>query len=113
MIVKKADMTVQPRLAWRGGEGAPVCYHLEKDVPAAWRFSSLVEFKPGESIGEHAHTGETELYYIIEGTATVWDNGTPVEVTAGDAIWTGNGASHSIKNTGSTVMRMLAIVITE
>ena len=35
MIVKKADMTVQPRLAWRGGEGAPVCYHLEKDVPAA------------------------------------------------------------------------------
>ena len=44
---------------------------------------------------------------------TVWDNGTPVEVTAGDAIWTGNGASHSIKNTGSTVMRMLAIVITE
>ena len=49
----------------------------------------------------------------MEGTGTVWDNGAPVEVGPGDAIFTGGGAAHSIKNTGEGVMRLLALVVQE
>lgn len=114
MIIKKENMPREERSAWRGGEGAPVITHLcPEGRPANWRFMALVDFKPGESIGEHAHSGEHELYYILKGEATVIDNGEPVIVRAGDAIVTGNGASHSIKNTGTEELSMLAIVVND
>ena len=88
--------------------------HLLADHrPANWRFAALADFKPGESIGEHFHKGEHELYYILKGEATVTDNGVPVKVTAGDAILTGNGAGHSIQNTGEGELSLLAIVIND
>ena len=71
----------------RGGDGAIGCRHLApQGNPPKWRFAAVLEFDPGDSIGEHVHSGETELYYIMEGTGTVWDNGAPVEVGPGDAI---------------------------
>lgn len=114
MVIKKECMPREARSAWRGGEGAPeVTYLCPEGKPSNWRFMALVDFKPGESIGEHVHSGETELYYIIEGEATVIDNGTPVKVTAGDSIVTGNGACHSIKNTGAGNLSMLAVVVND
>lgn len=112
MVVKKADMRLETRTAWRGGDGAVECRHLApQGNPSKWRFVSVLDFDPGDSIGEHVHSGETELYYILEGEGTVWDDGKAVPVGPGDAVFTGGGASHSIKNTGNAVMRMLAIVI--
>ncbi|MGI6192672.1 MAG: cupin domain-containing protein [Christensenellales bacterium] len=114
MVIKKENMPKEARSAWRGGEGAPVITHLcPENKPANWRFMALVDFKPGESIGEHAHNGETELYYILKGEATVIDNGVPVKVYAGDAIVTGNGASHSIQNTGAEDLSMLAVIVND
>ncbi len=114
MIIKKENMPMEDRKAWRGGEGAPQITHLcPEGKPSNWRFMARVDFKPGESIGEHVHSGETELYYIIEGEATVIDNGESVKVPAGDSIVTGNGAGHSIINTGSGRMTMLAIVVND
>ncbi len=114
MVIKKENMPKEARSAWRGGEGAPeITYLCPEGKPCNWRFMALVDFKPGESIGEHVHSGETELYYIIEGEATVIDNGEPVRVTAGDSIVTGNGACHSIKNTGMGNLSMLAVVVND
>ncbi|MGI6150916.1 MAG: cupin domain-containing protein [Christensenellales bacterium] len=114
MVIKKESMPKEARTAWRGGEGAPEVTHLcPEGKPANWRFMALVDFKPGESIGEHEHSGETELYYIIKGEATVIDDGVPVKVTAGDAIVTGNGGRHSIKNTGMENLTMLAVVVND
>ncbi|MBC8570158.1 cupin domain-containing protein [Zongyangia hominis] len=114
MVVKKADMKVEKRSAWRGGDGAIECRHLApQGNPAKWRFAAELTFAPGDSIGEHAHSGETELYYVMEGEGTVMDNGQPVQVGPGDAVFTGGGASHSIKNTGDGILRLLALVVEE
>ena len=114
MVVKAAEMKMETRSAWRGGDGTIDCRHLApQGNPPKWRFAAVLEFDPGDSIGGHVHSGETELYYIMEGTGTVWDNGAPVEVGPGDAIFTGGGAAHSIKNTGEGVMRLLALVVQE
>jgi len=114
MVVKKEQMTHEVRNAWRGGEGAPEITHLcPEKKPEGWRFMSVVDFLPGESIGDHVHSGETELYYVLEGEGTVIDNGVPVMVTAGDALITGNGAGHSIKNTGKDKLSILAIVVND
>ncbi|MDU7504884.1 MAG: cupin domain-containing protein, partial [Clostridia bacterium] len=56
-------------------------------------------------------TDNFELYYILEGTATVDDNGTTVDVGPGDMIYTADGAKHSI--TANSPMKMIATVVYE
>jgi len=40
------------------------------------------------------------------------DNGVKKYVKSGDVVITGNGASHSIKNTGNIPLKLHAIIIT-
>ncbi|MDR0313698.1 MAG: cupin domain-containing protein, partial [Treponema sp.] len=58
------------------------------------------------------HNNETEYFFIISGSGTVNDNGLEVQINAGDSIITGNGASHSIKNTGDAPLILHAVIIT-
>lgn len=67
--------------------------------------------KPGCSIGYHQHNGDAETYYILSGTGTVNDNGTLVQVKAGDVIYTTSGESHSIENTGDTDLAYIALIL--
>jgi mannose-6-phosphate isomerase-like protein (cupin superfamily) len=67
---------------------------------------------PGSSIGYHRHDNETEYYLIISGTGEVNDNGTVKPVKAGDAMITGGGTSHSIKNTGNVPLVFHAVIVT-
>jgi mannose-6-phosphate isomerase-like protein (cupin superfamily) len=71
-----------------------------------------VTLQPGCSIGTHSHENETEYYIILSGGGTVNDNGKEVSVQAGDAIVTGNGASHSISNTGTVPLVLHAVIVT-
>jgi len=67
--------------------------------------------EPGCGIGLHPHVGETEFYYILSGRGVVNDNGTEVAIEAGDCMSTGNGESHSITNTGTEPLVMVACVV--
>ena len=71
-----------------------------------------ITLNPGCSIGYHSHDSETEYYFILSGTGTVNDDGKEVQVKHGDSIVTGNGASHSIKNTGSVPLVFIAVIVT-
>jgi mannose-6-phosphate isomerase-like protein (cupin superfamily) len=42
----------------------------------------------------------------------VKDNGVDTPIKAGDVVVTGDGASHSIKNTGTTPLKFIAVIIT-
>lgn len=66
---------------------------------------------PGSSIGEHTHKGDFETYYILKGAGVVNDNGILTPVGPGDVVYTGNGQSHSIENTGSQDMELIAMVL--
>jgi mannose-6-phosphate isomerase-like protein (cupin superfamily) len=97
----------------RGGEGSAQFVHLvdcenEQNI----RLLAEITLEPGSSVGNHRHESETEYYIILSGSGTVNDNGTDVPVKTGDVIVTGNGASHSISNTGGVPLIFHAVIVT-
>jgi len=49
---------------------------------------------------------------MLQGTAVVNDNGKDLSVGPGDVVITGDGAAHSITNTGTEPVKMIAVIVT-
>ena len=106
-------MKTETKEKMRDGIGITTITHLvncesEKNV----RLIAEITLPPGASIGEHKHESETEYYLILSGSGLVNDNGKEIDVKAGDSIITGNGASHSIANTGEEPLVFHAVIVT-
>lgn len=99
---------------FHGGEGATVAYHLftdaEKSNPRI-RLASKIVLEPGCSVGVHPHEKDEEIIYILEGVATINDNGTEVLAYPGDAAICGGGKSHGVVNRGDRPLSYLAFII--
>ncbi|MCL2616295.1 MAG: cupin domain-containing protein [Defluviitaleaceae bacterium] len=97
-----------------GGVGPVHMAHaMEKtDLLANCRLLARITLPPGSSIGYHQHDKEEEVYYILSGQGTVNDNGETRTVNPGDAVYTGNGAFHSIANETNEPLEFLGIVLT-
>jgi len=113
MLIKRKEMKTEVKEKMRGGEGAAelVCLvdcENEKNI----RLLAEITLQPGCSIGNHSHEAETEYFVILSGEGMVNDNGIEKPVKAGDAVITGNGASHSICNNGSAPLVFHAIIVT-
>ena len=113
MVYRRSEMKTEVKEKLRDGEGSVHFTHfVESGTANNCRMLAEVTLEPGSSIGYHRHDTETEYYIILSGNGTVNDNGTDIPVKAGDAMVTGNGASHSIKNTGSVPLVFQAIIVT-
>ena len=112
MIKRSQEMANDIKVNMRGGEGQAVIKHLYKqdELKGNSRLCATITLEPGHSIGEHSHVDEEEIYYILQGQATVIDDGEPVVVGPGDAIMTRGGESHSIMNTGTETCVFMAII---
>ena len=66
---------------------------------------------PGNSIGEHMHSGDNEIFYFLSGTGEYNDNGTVVTVRQGDTVVCSDGQTHSLKNTGKEPLRFIALIL--
>ncbi|MDR2534918.1 MAG: cupin domain-containing protein [Treponema sp.] len=113
MVIHRNEMKSETREKMRGGEGTIAFTYLvdcenEKNI----RMLAELTLPPGASIGKHNHDSETEYFLIQSGSGVVNDNGTDIPVKSGDAIITGNGASHSITNTGSAPLVLHAVIVT-
>jgi mannose-6-phosphate isomerase-like protein (cupin superfamily) len=113
MVIRRKDMKVELKEKMRDGEGTVRLIHLldaggEKNA----RMFAEITLNPGCSIGYHQHNSETEYFFIISGTGTVKDEGREIQVEQGDSIITGNGAFHSIKNTGALPLVFHAVIVT-
>jgi mannose-6-phosphate isomerase-like protein (cupin superfamily) len=113
MVIHRNEMKTEQKEKRQNGEGITSYVHLvdcekEKNI----RMLAELTLLPGASIGTHQHDAETEYYLILSGGGVVNDNGKDVPVKAGDAIITGNGAAHSIKNTGSVPLVFHAVIVT-
>ena len=75
------------------------------------RTFALAELKPGEEVEFHIHTGECESYYIISGEGMYNDNGKEVPVSCGTVTFTPSGEGHGIKNTGTTMLTFVALIL--
>ena len=113
MIKKKNDREVEVRQNMRGGTGAVTVRHYLKpeEIKARTRLCAELILPPGTSIGVHDHVEEDEIYIIQKGKGAMTDGGKEILVEAGDAILTGQGASHSIKNTGTEDLVVTAVII--
>jgi len=113
MVIRRNEMKTEVREKMRGGEGSAAFVHFvdcekEKNI----RMLAEVTLQPGSSVGKHSHENETEYYIILSGSGTADDNGKETQINAGDTIVTGNGAYHSIANTGSVPLVFHAIIVT-
>ena len=77
------------------------------------RLFAHVTVRPGCSIGDHPHTGETEFYYILSGQGVFNDNGQMVTVGPGDLCATGGGETHGLENQGQEPLELMALIVSE
>ena len=113
MVIHRNEMKTEEMERMRDGVGTTRITHLvDTTNEKHTRMLGEVTLNPGCSIGYHKHEAETEYYLILSGEATVNDDGKEVTVKPGDSIITGNGASHSIKNTGTIPLVFHAFIIT-
>ncbi len=96
-----------------GGEG--VChwkmllYGMHLGHP--WHTVEFVVIPPGASCGEHTHSDTEEIYYLLSGRATMYLDGTPLEVSAGDLITTPIGSRHAIANHAGQDMQLFVVEV--
>ena len=115
MIRKADDCRKETRTAMRGGQGEVHMTVLasKEELLNHARMHDVIELPAGSGIGYHEHTGETEIFYILEGEPTYSDNGIEVTLHAGDVAICPSGEGHSISNNTGNVVRMVATIVVE
>jgi len=113
MFIKNDEMKTIPRPRLRDGYGTVDFLHIvpEELRPGNCRLFSEMILEKGCSAGRHDHTGETEIYYVLEGEGIINDNGTIRPFKKGDCNVCGGGDFHSVSNENDETLRMMAIII--
>ena len=114
MLKRQSGMRRDTMVNARGGEGTVVFDHIFEvtETRANCRVLAKVTLEPGASIGYHQHEQEEEIYYIINGVATVNDNGQTRTVYPGEGVYAGGGDCHAIANDGHVPLEFLSIIMT-
>jgi len=96
----------------KGGKGKLLMeqYFSSDELKNGIKMLSIVKLEHGVSVGLHKHTDNSEIYLILEGEGTVYDDDKIVILNAGDAIYTPMGHSHSIENRGKRILKFVAII---
>lgn len=113
MIRKKEDQAIEFRCI-RGGKGETEQHKIIESVEELYgkgRLFNYMIIQPGNSIGEHAHEGDNEIFYFIKGTGEYNDNGTIVQVGPGDTTICNDGEKHSLVNTGDVPLEFIALIL--
>ncbi len=103
----------QERPNMRGGEGVVVISPIaaEGELPEKCRLFGKITLPAGASIGAHAHQGECEMFYILEGNPIITDDGKEITAHPGDCILTHSGHSHAVRNPGSAPAILIANIV--
>ena len=113
MIRTTDEQFVEVRRDMRGGKGEVTIRHYFSgdEIKAPCRLCSELILPPGTGIGLHEHNEEDEVFIIQQGEGVITEDESEVEVKKGDAILTGNGGSHAIRNTGERDLVVTAIIM--
>ncbi|MDI6774236.1 MAG: cupin domain-containing protein [Verrucomicrobiota bacterium] len=113
MIRKAAEMRAEVREKMRGGAGAVTIRHYmgKEEFRAPVRLCARLVLPPGAGIGPHQHEKEDEIFIVTRGAGLLHDGEKESRVSAGDAILTGNGGSHAIRNDGPEPLEVEAIIV--
>lgn len=113
MIVRKHEQTVEYRHNVRGGAGSPAFCHLfsQEQTGGRTELLAVITLQPGESIGVHGHETNAEVYYVLTGCVTVTDDGAVSTLQPGDAMFCGDGHTHSMANATDEPVSVLAAIV--
>ncbi len=114
MIRKSEDCKVEYREHMRDGKGTvEITSFIEGDqeLNDKGRLFAKITLKPGCSIGFHVHEKDSELFYIIKGTAEYNDNGEIRTVNAGDVTICPAGTGHGIENKTDETVELVAVIV--
>ena len=113
MIKRKDDMTVVYNEHMKGGDGTVkiIRYAEQEEIGGKCRLMAKIVLEPDCSIGEHTHIDEEEIFYILKGTATYYDNGKTVLLNEGDSAICLGGQTHSIANRTAQTVEVIATVL--
>ena len=67
---------------------------------------ALVQFMPGQDFQAHYHEVMEENFFVLEGAVTIYVDGTPHDLRAGQFIHIEPGEVHYVVNKSSSVVRM-------
>ena len=113
MVIMQNEMTAQKRERMRDGSGTIDLLHIVSadNLPEKSRLFSTMTLEKGCSVGRHTHSGETEIYWVLEGEGVLDDNGTIKPFKEGECSICGNGEYHAISNENETPLKVLAVII--
>jgi mannose-6-phosphate isomerase-like protein (cupin superfamily) len=114
MIKSRDSMESEVRERMREGAGRVEILHVftKEDLRGKARLFARLKLEVGSSIGYHVHDREEEVFYILAGRGIVTEeNEKDTDVGPGDAVLTGGGGGHSIRNDGSEPLELLAVIL--
>ena len=114
MIRKKEDCKIEYREKMRDGDGTVEITNFitsPDEMNGKGRMFSKITLKSGCSIGFHVHEKDSELFYILSGTAEYNDNGELRMVSAGDVTICPAGTGHAIANRSDETVELIAVIV--
>ncbi len=113
MVKSFNDFNTELRENMRGGDGTVIVssFVTPEELNNKGRLFGKIVLKPGCGIGYHVHETDSELFYIIKGTAVYDDGGVKTTVKEGDVTLTPAGTGHSIKNEGTEDVELIALIV--
>lgn len=113
MIKEKKD--IQQQVVENSGNirGKIVKNHIltPEEMGGRAKMFARIDLPSGSMIADHDHTSDAEAYYILEGEATVTDNGEERILHPGDVVFTADGNHHSIRNHTDRPAAFLAVIL--
>ena len=108
MIVRNFNQREVQKGLYQAHGGAEASMLLDSEVLKGILFLAQGILKPGKVIEAHIDPYE-EIYYIIQGEATMRVGNEEGVVSAGDAVWVPHGSIHGVKNHGNEDCSALVI----
>ena len=113
MVRTKQEQTIEFKCI-RGGKGEAEMHKILNGVEELYgkgRMFNHMILAPGNSIGEHRHEGDNEIFYFLKGSGLYNDNGSAVRVFPGDTAVCNNGECHSLVNDGTEPLEFIALIL--
>ena len=113
MLITKSGRPIRRLKNVQGGSGEITLHDLAtpETLPKNIRVLSYITLRPGESVGDHHHGSEAEVYHCIQGEGQVRDGDGRIEVAPGDTVVLPAGTLHGLRNMGLSDLVILALVV--
>ncbi len=105
-IVQRDAEIAKSEPGTHNGGGQTIGYSFFDKTPGMKFVFRKRALHPGAGVGHHEQR-EDEVYYVLSGKGVMTVDGKDIEMTAGTAVLTRPGSSHSLKQTGPDDLVML------